>query len=192
MKRCRAFTLSAATVFALATCLLSVPTAFGATPGAGKLGLDDPVCASSVSLCADVHGTLDGYYVGHDEPSLEFKSNLPGSGNDMTYVVTLPKDPTVQPTAFGDPAGSTTWNFELRPTFWFGLTLCDTESAPEYTKTCKPDSDSNNLVGTNPNAAELRRQASRVTRSWSSSSTRRVTWSSSKALAAPPRSTARR
>jgi len=42
MKRSRAFTLLAATVFALATCLLVVPAAFGATPGAGKLGLDDP------------------------------------------------------------------------------------------------------------------------------------------------------
>ncbi|HUK95542.1 MAG TPA: hypothetical protein VLU96_10860 [Gaiellaceae bacterium] len=44
-----------------------------------------------------------------------------------------------------------TWNFELRPTFWFGLTLCDSESAPEYTKTCTPDSDKNDLVGSNPN-----------------------------------------
>ena len=46
-----------------------------------------------------------------------------------------------------------TWNFQLRPTFWFGLTLCDTESAPEFTKVCKPDSDANDLVGTNPEAA---------------------------------------
>ncbi len=151
MKRCRAFTLTAAAVVALATCLLSVPAALGATPGAGKLGLDDPLCASQMSTCADVHGQLNGYYVGHDEPSLEFKSNIPGSGNDMTYLMTLPKDPTTQPTAFGGP-NSTTWNFQLRPTFWFGLTLCDSESAPEFTKTCKPDSDSNNLIGTNPNA----------------------------------------
>jgi hypothetical protein len=151
MKRSRAFTLTAAAVVALATCVLSVPAAFGATPGAGKLGLDDPLCASQMSTCADVHGQLNGYYVGHDEPSLLFKSNIPGSGNDMTYLMTLPKDPTTQPTAFGGP-NSTTWNFQLRPTFWFGLTLCDTESAPEFTKTCKPDSDSNNLVGTNPNA----------------------------------------
>jgi hypothetical protein len=155
MKRCHAFTLTAAATVAFAACLISAGAALGATSGAGKLGLDDPLCASGVSLCADVHGTLNGYYVGHDEPSLEFKSNIPGSGNDMTYLITLPKDPTVQPTAFGDPFGahpSTTWNFELRPTFWFGLTLCDTESAPEYTKKCTPDSDSNNLVGTNPDA----------------------------------------
>ena len=47
-----------------------------------------------------------------------------------------------------------TWNFELRPTFWFGLTLCDTESAPEFTKTCTPDSDANDLVGTNPTSSD--------------------------------------
>ena len=79
-----------------------------------------------------------------------FKSSRPGSGNDMTYTITLPKDPKTQPNASG--AGGSTWNFQLRPTFWFGLTLCDTESAPEFTKTCTPDSDRNNLVGSNPNA----------------------------------------
>ena len=79
-----------------------------------------------------------------------FKSGRPGSGNDMTYTITLPKDPKTQPNASG--AGGATWNFQLRPTFWFGLTLCDTESAPEFTKKCTPDSDRNNLVGSNPNA----------------------------------------
>ena len=39
-------------------------------------------------------------------------------------------------------------------TFWFGLALCDNESAPEFTKKCTPDSDSNNLVGTNPAAPD--------------------------------------
>ena len=153
MKRCRAFTLTAAAVVGLATVLLSAPVAFGATPGAGKLGLDDPLCASQFSLCADSVGTLNGYYVGHDEPSLLFKSNKPGSGNNMTYLMTLPEDPTsTLPTAFGGP-DSATWNFQLRPTFWFGMTLCDTESAPEYTKKCVPDSDKNDLEGTNPKAA---------------------------------------
>ncbi len=47
-----------------------------------------------------------------------------------------------------------TWNFQLRPTFWFGLTLCDSESAPEFTKNCTPDSDANNLVGTDPTAPD--------------------------------------
>ena len=113
----------------------------------------EPLCTSHASLCADPYATPNGEeYVGHDEPSLEYKSGLPGSGNDMTYTVTLPRDPKQQPNASG--AGGTTWNFQLRPTFWFGLTMCDSESAPEFTKTCTPDSDANNLVGTNPAAPD--------------------------------------
>jgi hypothetical protein len=113
-------------------------------------GYDESLCQSSKSLCVDTYNNVAGEYVGHDEPSLIFKSGLAGSGNDMTYTMTLPRDPKRQPNATG--AGGTTWNFELRPTFWFGMTLCDTQSAPEFTHTCRPDSDSNNLVGTNPAA----------------------------------------
>ena len=119
---------------------------------ASSEGYDEPFCQSSRTTCADDSGTLGGEYIGHDEPSVLFKSGRPGSGNDMTYTVTLPKDPKTQPNASGK--GGTTWNFQLRPTFWFGLTLCDTESAPEFTKKCTPDSDRNNLVGTNPNARD--------------------------------------
>jgi hypothetical protein len=114
-------------------------------------GHNEPVCSSHASLCADTFDKRGSEYVGHDEPSLEFKSGEPGSGNDMTYRIRLPKDPKQQPRA--DGSGST-WNFELRPTFWFGLTLCDSESSPEFTKTCTPDSDANNLVGTDPSKAD--------------------------------------
>ena len=108
-----------------------------------------PLCSSKRSLCVDAQHYPNGKYVGHDEPSLEFKSNLPGSGNDMTYTMTLPRDPKTQPNASG--AGSSTWNFQLRPTFWFGMTLCDSQSAPEFTTNCTPDSNRNNLVSSNPN-----------------------------------------
>jgi hypothetical protein len=111
----------------------------------------EPVCQSRSSLCADAYDNPEDEYVGHDEPSVEFKSGVAGSGNDMTYTITLPKEPPTRPSASG--AGAT-WNFQLRPTFWFGLTLCDTESAPEFTKTCTPDSDANDLVGTDPNAPD--------------------------------------
>ena len=114
--------------------------------------IDEPLCQSNKSTCVDAAGNIADKYVGHDEPSVLFKSGRPGSGNDMTYTITLPKDPKTQPNASG--AGGATWNFQLRPTFWFGLTLCDTESAPEFTKTCTPDSDRNNLVGSNPNAPD--------------------------------------
>jgi hypothetical protein len=101
-------------------------------------------------MCVDAQKYPNGEYVGHDEPSVLFKSGRPGSGNNMTYTVTLPRDPKKQPNASGK--GGATWNFQLRPTFWFGLTLCDTESAPEFTKKCTPDTDKNNLVGANPAA----------------------------------------
>ena len=89
---------------------------------------------SHASLCADTYDNPSGSYVGHDEPSVLFKSGIPGSGNDITYTVTLPKDPKKQPNASG--YGSSPGTSSCRPTFWFGLTLCDTESAPEFTKTC--------------------------------------------------------
>jgi hypothetical protein len=119
----------------------------------GKLGLyDQPLCNSGGSLCADTYVNPPGGYIGHDEPSLEFKSGVAGSGNDITYTMQLPTEPSQFPNNTG--AGGTTWNFQLRPTFWFGLTLCDTESAPEFTNRCKPDSDANDLVGTNPRSPD--------------------------------------
>jgi hypothetical protein len=119
--------------------------------GAASPAYHEPLCQSRNSLCTDAYANPEGEYVGHDEPSLEFKSGVRGSGNDMTYTMTLPRDPKALPTATGSGA---TWNFQLRPTFWFGLTLCDSQSAPEFTGTCNPDSDRNNLVGTNPAARD--------------------------------------
>jgi hypothetical protein len=137
--------------------LVALPSASASSSRAAALakltllGNHEPVCSSHASLCADIFDKQGSEYIGHDEPSLEFKSGEPGSGNDMTYRIRLPKDPQQQPRADGS---GTTWNFELRPTFWFGLTLCDSESAPEFTKTCTPDSDANNLVGTDPKAPD--------------------------------------
>jgi hypothetical protein len=149
MQRFRPVRLTIASVLASAVSLLAVA---GAQAAVGKLA--GPLCQTQLSLCADAPPETFGndVYVGHDEPSVEFKSRVPGSGNDMTYTVTLPSDPRQFPTASG--ATGTTWNFQLRPTFWFGLTLCDTESAPEFTKICRPDTDANDLVGANPNSPD--------------------------------------
>ena len=114
-------------------------------------GYNEPLCQSRTSLCIDSYDNPGDEYVGHDEPSLEFKSNVPGSGNDITYRLTLPKEPSTRPRQSGQGA---TWNFQLRPTFWFGLTLCDSQSAPEFTTKCKPDSDTNNLVNPDPTAPD--------------------------------------
>ena len=43
----------------------------------------------------------NGHYVGHDEPSVKFISSAAGSGNTMTYFMTLPSDPATPATNTG-------------------------------------------------------------------------------------------
>src|SRR5579884_886483 len=100
-------------------------------------------CRQSGTLCTEVYDSEqvfgEGVYVGHDEPSTLFYSNVPGSGNRMRYELTLPKDPS-----YSNPmTPGKSYNFELHPEFWFGMALCDTQSYPEQLSTCTPDSDSN-------------------------------------------------
>ncbi|HEU0001497.1 MAG TPA: hypothetical protein VFQ36_11385, partial [Ktedonobacteraceae bacterium] len=94
-------------------------------------------------ICSEVYDSEavfgENVYVGHDEPSTLFYSNVAGSGNRMRYQLTLPKDPT--PTAPQTPGKS--YNFQLHPAFWFGMAMCDTQSFPEQVSTCAPDSDKN-------------------------------------------------
>jgi len=137
----------------LAGAAASAPAPTHASGGKlGTGGYHEPVCQSHSSICIDAYDNPEAdEYVGHDEPSLLFKSGRPGSGNDITWTVRLPKEPPARP--HNDGSGGT-WNFQLRPTFWFGLTLCDSESAPEFTKTCTPDSDANDLVNPDPAAPD--------------------------------------
>ncbi len=105
-----------------------------------------PVKPNDRSMCTDpiaVRGGHaarfidNGWYVGHDEPSVKFISNRPGSGNQMTYFMRLPADPSRQATA----SGSVTDYGELSIAPWFGLPICDPQSYPQ--NSCTPDSDSN-------------------------------------------------
>lgn len=94
------------------------------------------------SVCAEVANSADLFgneYVGHDEPSTVFYSNVPGAGNHMTYSLQLPRDPS--PANPNTPGKS--YQFELNGSIWMGMALCDTQSYPEQVSTCKPDSDSN-------------------------------------------------
>ncbi len=98
-------------------------------------------CAQASAMCTEVANSWDvfGHYVGHDEPSALFYSNVPGSGNHMSYNVTLPTDPSARnPTRVGK-----SYAFELSGADWFGMAMCDTQSYPEQLSTCTPDSDSN-------------------------------------------------
>ena len=79
--------------------------------------------------------------VGHDEPSVLFESNTPGSGNHMRYNLTLPTEPS----ANNPNAVNKSYAFELSGTEWLGMAMCDTQSFPEQVSTCPPDSDKNIL-----------------------------------------------
>jgi hypothetical protein len=109
-------------------------------------------CSKSATMCTEVADSEqvfgEGNYVGHDEPSLLFYSNVPGSGNRMQYAGVIPTDPPATPIV-----GKRSYNFMLAATFWYGMALCDTQSYPLTVKTCQPDSDSNIVPPGNPRHA---------------------------------------
>jgi len=153
MPRFRLRLLPLAPLLALgAASLTSAPTAATAGPHYWIDCTKSPNC-TEVANSQELWGSR---YVGHDEPSALFYSNRPGSGNSMSYSLTLPQDPA--PT---DTYGS--FNFELHPAFWFGMAMCDDQSYPEsqlnYGVTCQPDSNVNNVPYPNPTGSELAHHA---------------------------------
>src|SRR5215470_15669605 len=100
-------------------------------------------CSTAAAMCTEVANSDEvfGHYVGHDEPSLAFYSHKPGSGNHMSYNITLPKEPS----ASNPNQVNKSYSFELSGADWFSMVLCDTQSFPEQVKTCPPDTDSNIL-----------------------------------------------
>jgi hypothetical protein len=101
----------------------------------GDSAIQKPLRA--VDICTDLRGFNgqrgedNGYYVGHDEPAMEFVSSAPGSGNNVQWKFTLPKERAL-------PATKT---FENQIAFWFSMALCDPGSYPQ--NPCTRDSDSN-------------------------------------------------
>jgi len=124
--------------------LLAMGALRGATSSARAATAHSHIdCAAGVITCSEVWDSEKVFgtdsYIGHDEPSTLFYSNAPGSGNQMRYRLTLPKDPSPSnPTIAGK-----SFNFELHPAFWFGMAMCDTQSFPELLSTCAPDTDKN-------------------------------------------------
>ena len=141
MRKATCVSLLAAVVFSLLS-----NQVFAQSRRVNSLNCEDPY-----SLCTErkhnqsYDPEYNGRYIGHDEPSLLFYSDVPGSGNYNQYTIALPKDPADYPTdanrkGTGQP---TVWNFQLHPAFWLGMAMCDTESFPEFSHDCKPDSDDN-------------------------------------------------
>jgi hypothetical protein len=108
------------------------------------------LCSEGSPICAEAVDALgyEGQYTGHDEPSLLFYSGTPGSGNNQRYRMVVPADPPILPTQDGTGG---TFNFQDRIAFWFGMDLCDNQSAPEFTHSpCTPNSDTNIFDGGDP------------------------------------------
>lgn len=143
MKRLLFGAVGVATLAAFA--LPAVTTAMAA-PSAGPSGYNHKLCEQNAVTCTELSQYVNAY-TGHDEPSVLFYSNKAGSGNDNTYSLTLPKDPPTLPQQDGSGG---TFSFQLHPAFWFGMAMCDDQSAPNpggssfgATVPCKPDSNTN-------------------------------------------------
>ena len=138
-----------------AMALVGVLAAFAFIGGgtAGAQGSAEPLCEAHSGTCLDTrsHKSYDGEYVGHDEPSLLFYSNQAGSGSSNSWNLQIPREPPVAPV---QGVLNAAWNFQLHPTFWFGMAMCDTQSYPNENTSCTPDSDSNIKNGTDPSAAD--------------------------------------
>jgi hypothetical protein len=119
--------------------------AYAPARGAMRAVCTDPIAINSSGKASRLID--NGWYVGHDEPSVKFISSKPGSGNAMTYFMQLPVDPHAAPT----PSGSVTDYGELSVAPWFGLPMCDPHSYPQ--NPCTPDSDTNSGSISDPNAA---------------------------------------
>ncbi len=137
-----------ATIGLLVGSMASASTASQASGwgGSGKGGLKNLTCASDHLLCTEVANqqfTFGNKYVGHDEPSLLFYSHQHGSGSRMQYTFKLPVDPSPDTSVVGR-----SYTFELTPAIWFGMALCNDQSAPNPGIPCKPDSNSN--ITSNP------------------------------------------
>jgi hypothetical protein len=134
--------LAGLSVMVLVGGVLPLTAGTAATAAPASMHLD---CSKGLILCTEVHDSEavfgDDVYVGHDEPSVLFYDDHRGAGNNASYLVRLPKDPPHVPNQQGTGG---TFNFQLHPAIWFGMALCDNQSAPEFTHApCTPDSDTN-------------------------------------------------
>jgi len=143
--------IGAVSSLSLAAFSLQASAAHASNPS--EYGSPQPFCSEQPFDCTELNQYVSGY-TGHDEPSLLFYSNTPGSGNNQTYNLTLPSDPALQ--GLQDVTNGT-FNFELHPAFWFGMAMCDDQSAPNPGGSklgpnvpCTPNSDANIFNSSDP------------------------------------------
>jgi len=136
----------------IVACATAAPAsaASSTTRAAAREGVEKLLCGEGSPVCAETADAIgyEGRYTGHDEPSLLFYSGAPGSGNNARYQMVVPADPPTRPRQDGTGGA---FNFQDRIAFWFGMALCDNQSAPEFTHDpCRPDTDANIFDGADP------------------------------------------
>jgi len=164
----------AATVVSASTTKPAVAKASGPTNATIKIAGRQHWCGTNGVECAEPALNWDEYrgwyqakadgakfwgYTGHDEPAALFYSNKAGSGNNVTFQMVLPKDPPTRPQQ--DGSGGTD-SFQLHPTFWIGMNVCDSQGSPNpdgtaldghATVPCKADSNANIYESSNPKSS---------------------------------------
>ncbi len=143
------------TLLTLFVVLSAAIASFAANNSGAKSQKPDIHCPSNSPNCADIAHHLQeliGKYSGHDEPAVAFYSNHPGGGNSINTVLTIPNDPPTPPAQDGSGG---TFNFQLHPAFWISMVLCDTQSAPNFTHVCVPNTDANIFDSPDPNAPDF-------------------------------------
>jgi hypothetical protein len=110
---------------------VSVALALPASLASSKAGPERAAHALSVHTATAAYGSHNarcfgvvpfkyGYYTktcyGHDEPAIDPISDVPGSGQDITWTMKLPRSTDERPL------------LDLGPTFWIGATLSDSSS----------------------------------------------------------------
>jgi hypothetical protein len=146
----RTLVTSASALLLVWVTAVAVPSPAAAAPASNQGGVEKLLCNEGSPICAESADALgyEGAYTGHDEPSLIFYSDTPGAGNNQNYRMVVPQDPPTLPRQDGTGG---TFNFQDRIAFWFGLDLCDNQSAPEFTHdACTPNSDTNIFDGADP------------------------------------------
>ena len=143
-----------------------------------KAGYHEPLCQSHVALCTDVYTDLTDDYVGHDEPSVLFKSDAPGLGQRRLLRHPAPEGPPGTQAAerrlrehleLRAPADVLVRDDALRQRVVAGVHARRARRTPTRTTSSAPTRTPPTTSGSTPG-----------TRSWRSSSTGRATCRSSR------------
>ena len=162
-KRPRPITIALAGLLCVAAYMLPAAAAQAAgalgPPSAGKTNFGaspEPLCESRASLCADPYANPARRLRWPRRTVARVQVRRSGVGQRHHIHDDSAARAAPPPTASG--AGAT-WNFELRPTFWFGLTLCDTESCARVYEDLQSRLRFERPRRRKPERAELHRQA---------------------------------